>query len=478
MGKRLLARVTVATTLVMAAGLAVTQGSADAAVLARPGSDFNGDGYQDLAIGAQGGTVGGLRGAGYVTVLYGSKKGLDPARGEVVTQAGDGVPDDPEEGDGFGHSVAAGDFNGDGFADLAIGATGESIEGNSSPGSVTVLFGGTEGLGRGYLITGEQENGQAVAAGDINGDGQMELLTSADVGYVTGTVDVYHFPRGGFDDPSVSVGGEGWGGEDWISTGDVNGDGYADVLAAWTAVGGTPFVTYLPGSPNGINSDAMTTVDGGVHLAAGDIDRDGHADLVTGQPLSPPASDAVGGRIEVRYGTANGFEGSRTQMIDQSTSGVPGTAEYGDEFGSAVAVGDVTGDGYPDVAVGVQSKTVGTAGRAGEVVLLRGSAGGLTGGHAQAFSQDSPGVPDTAEQGDLLGWMVTLIDHNKDGRADLTAAAIGEDRSWDGATYGAGMVTTLRGARSGLSTGNARTFGPAALGQDATDAYFGWSLTP
>jgi hypothetical protein len=464
------------TALTITAGLTVTTGSAASAAAARPGTDFNGDGYRDSAIAAPGGTVEGVR-AGYVAVVYGSPAGLDLRKRQIINQATADVPDEPEVGDGFGSSVAAGDFNGDGFADLAVGAAGESLEGNYFLGSVTVLFGSAKGLGRGYLLPGDRGAGRAVGAGDVNGDGQVELLANGYT-YVTGTIDVYAFLRGAFGDPSVALGGDDWGGEDWIATGDVNGDGSDDVLAAWTGVGGTQYVNYLPGSADGIRGDSPQTFDGGAHIAVGDINRDGHADLVSGQPLSAPYGPALGGRIHVRFGSSDGLDEEHVQAFDQDTAGVPGTAEYGDEFGSSVAVGDVDGDGYADVAVGVQSKSPGAKNRAGAVVLLRGGATGVTVDGARSFTQDSKDVPDTAEEGDQLGWMVTLIDHNKDGRADLTATAIGEDKSYADATYGNGAVTVLQGSSSGLTTKGARTFGPAALGADPADAHFGSSLTP
>ncbi|HWS37255.1 MAG TPA: FG-GAP-like repeat-containing protein, partial [Actinoplanes sp.] len=81
-------------------------------------SDFNSDGYQDLAIGAPGGTVAGKAGAGYVAVIPGSKKGLVPAKKRILSQATAGVPGSPAVGKWFGASLASADLNGDGYADL------------------------------------------------------------------------------------------------------------------------------------------------------------------------------------------------------------------------------------------------------------------------------------------------------------------------------------------------------------------------
>jgi hypothetical protein len=79
------------------------------------------------------------------------------------------------------------------------------------------------------------------------------------------------------------------------------------------------------------------------------------------------------------------------------------TAEDGDEFGSSVAAGDLDGDGFDDVAVGVHFEDVGSATDAGAVQLLYGGAGGLSALGDQVFHQDSPGMNDTAEEGDEFG---------------------------------------------------------------------------
>ncbi|MFD9203803.1 FG-GAP repeat domain-containing protein, partial [Streptomyces anthocyanicus] len=87
-------------------------------------SDFNGDGYADLAVGVPDGAVGGKARAGYVNVLWGGRNGIG-AHGSIrVTQATTEVPGTPEAGDRFGASVALEDLNGDGIAELLAGAPG------------------------------------------------------------------------------------------------------------------------------------------------------------------------------------------------------------------------------------------------------------------------------------------------------------------------------------------------------------------
>lgn len=108
--------------------------------------DFNGDGKDDLAIGATGEDVGSKVNAGSVNVVYGSNSGLTAANNQIWHQDSAGVEGVAETGDLFGSSLSVGDFNKDGFDDLAIGAQGEDIGSISAAGSVQILFGSATGL--------------------------------------------------------------------------------------------------------------------------------------------------------------------------------------------------------------------------------------------------------------------------------------------------------------------------------------------
>ena len=111
-----------------------------------PYADFNGDGYADLAVGVPGEDVNGVKYAGGVNVLYGSSRGLTTTGNQLWTQDSPGVKDAAEEFDRFGSALAIGDFNGDGYADLAVGVPGEDVGRVAYAGAVNVLYGSPSGL--------------------------------------------------------------------------------------------------------------------------------------------------------------------------------------------------------------------------------------------------------------------------------------------------------------------------------------------
>ncbi|MEO1373002.1 MAG: FG-GAP repeat protein [Cyanobacteria bacterium J06635_10] len=108
--------------------------------------DFNGDGYDDLAIGTPYEDVDGIADVGKVNVLHGSYYGLTSVNSQLWTQDSFGVEGIAEEYDNFGASLTVDDFNGDGYDDLAIGVSGEDIGGISNSGAVNILYGSTNGL--------------------------------------------------------------------------------------------------------------------------------------------------------------------------------------------------------------------------------------------------------------------------------------------------------------------------------------------
>ncbi|WP_329117211.1 VCBS repeat-containing protein [Streptomyces sp. NBC_01465] len=432
--------------------------SAAPAVKASVQDDFNGDGYADLAVSGTRGTVSGLADAGYAAVMYGGPHGLSTTSRVVISRATTGIPGNPEEGVGFGYALSHGDLDGDGYADLVISGIG----GEDS----VIVWGSPSGLSSGTSVPNYRSLSQV---GDFNGDGKTDVA-------------LFRTTHAGHDDPSGTQSVIWYGpisragkptrtaafGDDSISateiqsasSGDVDHDGYADLAVGAYSGEGTDSTYLLYGSATGLakKSDGPTYWANGT-AALGDVNGDGFDDFVAGD---------VNGAVQVAYGSTSGL-GTAVKRIDQNSPGVPGANEGADGFGSSIAVGDVTGDGIDDVAVGAPGEAIGTIADTGAVTLLKGSKSGLSGTGSQAFNQDTAAVPGAAEKGDRFGYAVHLVDINGNGYADLAASAAGED-AWNGAAW------LLRGRPEGITTDAALLFGPKGIGAPATKTWFGYVL--
>ena len=454
-------------------------------------SDFNGDGLSDLAVGVPGENVGSVVDAGLVNVIYGSAAGLAPATGQAWTQSSPEVAGNVNGGERFGTAVASADFNGDGFDDLAVGAPGDAAGAVAAAGSVTVLLGSAGGLtgvgsklytqdsvGIGGTAAGGDEFGAALAAGALGGsvDDDLAIGAPGDI-FATGVVHVLFGSSSGVSQSGdldfqqshaggISESGDHFGaalaigdlgqssanelaigapGED---TGLATESGAVSILpSALTTAGSKTFTQSTVGVPGtDVTGDAL-----GSAVAIGDVAGAASGDLAIGAPGEDVGGLDDAGQVLILPGSAAGVTTAGSHVRDEDTSGVPDVAEASDRFGAALVAADVVGDGKVDLAIGAPGESVAADAGAGQVTVLRGSSGNLSTTGASLHNQDRPGIADTAEPGDHFGASLASGHWGNGAKADLAFAIPEEDVT---SIADAGALATLYGAATLGPTGN------------------------
>ncbi len=424
--------------------------------------DFNGDGIADLAVGVphedispSAGIV--IRDAGAVSVIYGSANGLTADNNQLWHQNSAGVEGEAEPYDFFGSTLAAGEFNGDKYVDLAIGIPGEDVGNISNAGAVAVLYGGPNGLSAANNQLWNQGNG-------VSG----VLLDSPETDDYFGAALAWgDFNKDAIGDLAIGVRNED------LVTG--SGNTITNAGAVSILYGSTNRLTpagnqlWTQNNPNILNVGEDQDLFG-YALTGGDFNGDSYGDLAIGVPhedLTTANGSAIinAGAVSVLYGSPNGLSataGPGNQFWSQGTAGIQEIAEAGDFFGQVLTAADFNRDGRSDLAIGVPLEDLGGLLNAGAVNIIYGSPAGLTNDGDELFTQDSSGtdgeVEDVAETQDRFGSALAAGDFDGDGYRDLAIGVPYEDNRvyFLGPNYidfvDAGGVNILHGYGAGLTT--------------------------
>ena len=343
--------------------------------------DFNGDGYEDIAISSPNvntcdddidtlieylygpsNQMCDKENAGLVVILYGSKTGLDSTTYQVINQGTKGIPDASENNDNWGLSLAEGDFNGDQISDLAVGAPGEVYGLFPSSGAVTIIYGSDEGL-----------NPQTSKR---------------------------------FHQDTYGIPGRNEENDQWGST-----------------------------------------------LISGDFSEDGIDDLIVGSPNESIGEKQQSGSITILYGSIDGISSHKSTRIHQGSFGIQDSNEAFDRWGSVLTTGDFNGDSKLDVVIGAPAEGSGAFIRTGAITIIPGTAGLLTSREAITIHQDEIPLNLDISHADHWGDALGSVDVNGDGKTDLLVASSAKSI---GTQFDSGTITLLWGTKNGIVPENSK----------------------
>jgi hypothetical protein len=377
-------------------------------------SDFNGDGYSDAVVGDPHATVDEQAQAGRVVVLYGDSDGRIGQGGrDTLSQGAGNVGGTAEAKDRFGFALAAADLNCDGYTDLVVGTPYEDIGGQADSGHLQVIWGAATGLGTGDVSDQytQVDFGEMIRAGDQFGYAVDAL---EDVEYDGSTAPPAYLLAVGT--PGGDIGNDIDAG--WVGTLTPSGSGlYVEALTQDTT--GIPGSTE-PGDRFG-TSVSLNYLLGNARLA----------DIAVGSPNEDVGRALDAGTVTIVRDLYRGTDGA--VVYDQNSAGVASVPETGDRFGYSLDA--MRTGGISRLAVGVPYEDVGVAASGGLVQLFSGDGSTLSAG--TGLTQDTDGVADHTERGDLFGAQVAWAGP---GRGDTVSRLAVSAPSEDGTADNSGLV--------------------------------------
>lgn len=443
----------------------------------RAAGDFNDDGTRDVVVAVPGEDAN----LGAVHIFYGGANGLRTNNDQLIRQSDWCGGAASTAGSGFAQAIAVADFNGDGASDLAVSSPNYDFFGTNT-GVVFLFYGNPGGAVTpfddcqyveetdtiGGASDGREDNdrfGATLAAGNFGGSGHADLAVGI---------------------PDEDVGAQGDAGAVATVYGSANGLTFEFLSGS----DGQPRNTTTPpqffNQTNSLEGVSETGDSFGDALDAGNLGRTSHADLAVGVPGEDIAETNGAGAVNVIYGSGDGLSSLHDQIWTQDSDGVKDTAEEGEGFGSALAIGNFGKSGAGDLAIGAFLEDGSRAFVVGAVNVLYGSSSGLTANGSQIWSQDSSGVPDAGEVLDFWGFSLAAGNVGKSGEADLIVGAPLEtpgstdfDDFCPGPIGCAGQITVLYGSNGGLRGQGAKIFNQDSAGvPNAAEAgdEFGFSV--
>ncbi|MBL0180900.1 MAG: FG-GAP repeat protein [Chitinophagaceae bacterium] len=429
--------------------------------------DVNGDGYSDIIVGAPLYSNGETN-EGAFYIYHGSPSGINTSPTTTVESNGISYK--------MGWSVAsAGDINGDGYSDVIVGVAGYTNT-LSGQGAAFVYYGSASGINTAVVakIEGPQSNirfaWSVASAGDVNGDGYSDIIVGASL-YTNlqsseGAFFIYHGSAAGINTTAAAMAESNQAsallGYSVASAGDVNGDGYSDIIVGagqytnGQSLEGAAFIYH--GSATGINTIAAAMVESNLVNAflgtsvscVGDINGDGYSDVAAGG-WNYSNGQSSEGAIFVYLGSAGGINTTATAIIESNLVNAG--------LGTVASAGDVNGDGYSDIIAGASSYSNGESSE-GAAFVYHGSAAGINTTSAASVESDQANA--------LMGYSVAGAgDVNGDGYCDVIVGAY----QYDNGQTDEGAAFIYHGSATGINTVAA-----AILESNQASALFGRSV--